>query len=219
MVAGDLERLARDKGLESELSVLRERFTDAEKEALIADGALIYTPLGESINTQKYSRAEEEKPSFAYITSNENRLIAVPSKKIEIAIYPDPEEAFVPGSFSQRLANQEQIVADDAAVLRVRLGQEGLGQIIPDEASTVTDIVFQHEEATGQWLLGSEHAAAQGLNYVYTRTKNPVHSPGSLVAIVGFAEPVNGVYVHNWLRDLGNRYIGVLRMVVPIETK
>ncbi|KKQ95123.1 MAG: hypothetical protein A3C27_00750 [Candidatus Levybacteria bacterium RIFCSPHIGHO2_02_FULL_39_36] len=198
---------------------IRESFTDVEREALIADGALIYTPLGETITAQKDSRAKKGKPSFAYLTTSENRLVAVPSRKVEIAIYPAPERAFVPDSFSKGVEGQDKAVAVDAVELRQRLGQEGLGQIIPGEASTVTDIVFQHEEATGQWLLGSEYAAAQGLNYVYTRTKNPTNSTGSDVAYVGDAGPGYGVFVDHWGRGSGRRDIGVLRMVVPIETK
>src|SRR3990167_6181704 len=177
---------------------IRESFTDVEREALIADGALIYTPLGETITAQKDSSAKKGKPSFAYLTTSENRLVAVPSRKVEIAIYPAPERAFVPDSFSKDVMGQDKAVAVDAVELR-----QGLGQIIPDEASTVTDIVFRHEEATGKWLLGSEYAAAQGLNYVYTRTKNPVNSSGSLVALVGGAEPVGWVHVRHWLRDNG----------------
>ena len=208
-----------EKAQPSELSVLRESFTDVEREALIADGALIYTLLGETITAQKDSRAKKGKPSFAYLTTSENRLVAVPSRKVEIAIYPAPERAFVPDSFSKDVKGQDKAVAVDAVELRQRLGQEGLGEIIPQEASTVTDIVFQHEEATGQWLFGPEYAATQGLNYVYTRTKNPTNSAGSLVAGVGLAKPDFEVRVDSWGRDDGYQHVGVLRMVVPIETK
>ncbi len=59
----------------------------------------------------------------------------------------------MPGSFNKDLKGQDKAVAEDAAELRQRLGQVGLGEIIPQEVSTVTHVVFQHEEATGQWLL------------------------------------------------------------------
>lgn len=201
------------------LRIRESGFTDAEKEALKADGALLYTPLGETIPAQKESRAKKDKPGFWYVAEVGDRLLALPSRQIEVAIYPAPDRAFVPNSFNKSVKQQEERVAADAAELRERLGLEGISEIIPDEASTVTDIIFQHEEATGQWLLGPKYAAAQGLSWVYTRTKNPTNVAGSYVAYVGSAYPDNGVNVHYWNRDNGNRDLGVLRLVVPIETK
>ncbi len=125
-MAADLERLARDKGLNgdtlkvpaplswlkqhklgrwvdpntyqtspvaavtpletparTEQLTLRESFTDVEKKALIANGALIYTPLGETITVQRKSRAKKGKPFFAYLSSAENRLVAVLQEKLK----------------------------------------------------------------------------------------------------------------------------------------
>jgi len=205
--------------LVTEQFALRESFTDAEREALIADGAVVYTPKGETIPAQKEDRIKKGKPSFWYVVEAGDLVSAVPSKHVEFAIYPQPDRAFVPGSFNKSIDRQEERVAADTAELRKRTGQEGISEIIPDEASTVTDIVFQHEEATGEWLLGSVYAKAQGLDWVYTRTKNTTNSTGSCVARVGGADPDSGVHVRDWYRDRGSRNVGVLRMVVPIETQ
>lgn len=203
----------------TEQLALREKFTVEEREALIADGALVYTGRGETTTAQKKSRDKKRKPSFGYLVNAGDHITAIPSRKGEVAIYPAPDKAFVPDSFGKSVELQDKVVAADALELRKRLGQEGLAEIIPNEASTVTDIIFQHEEATGEWLLGPDYAAEQNLSWVYTRTKNPTNSSGSDVARVGGASPVDGVSVIVWGADDGNDYLGALRMVVPIETR
>lgn len=202
-----------------EALTLRERFTDAEREALIADGALVYTPTGETITAQRESQAKKGKPAFRYVVEAGERVLAVPSRQVEVAIYPAPDRFFVPGSFNKNVKQQDELVAQDAADLRKGLGLEGVDELIPNEASTLTAITFQHLDATGKWLFGQEYAAAQGLSYVYGRTKNPTNSAGSFVAFVGGANPGYGVSVDGWRRDDGVHCVGAVRMVVPIEIK
>ena len=201
-----------------EALTLREKFTDAEKEALIADGALIYTLRGETITAQRESQAKKGKPAFRDVVEGGDRTLVIPSRQIEIAIYPAPDKFFVSGSFTRNVREQEALVAADAGDLRKRLGK-GLGEMIPDEASTFTDITFQHLDATGDWLFGQRYAEAQGLSRVYGRTKNPTNSSGSSVANVGAANPDRGLHVGRWPRDYGDRSVGAVPIVVPIETK
>lgn len=195
--------------------VLRERFTPEEKQDIEAKGGLIYLPTGLTIRAQRKAQNAKNKPSF-YLTSETDRLLAVPSRQIEVAIFPAPEDFFVPGSFNQNVATQESMAAEDAK----RLGLPNVTQIVPNEASTLTEVVFQHVDATGKWLLGLEYAAAQDLRDVYARTKNPTNSTGSRVTVVGYAGPELGMRVGGWWhRDRGNHRVGAVRMVVPIETK
>lgn len=201
----------------TEQLVLRERFTDEEKEALRNDGAVIYLLHGETILSQKESQRAKGKPSFGYVVDAGERLLALPSRKIEVAIYPDPEKFFVPGSFNKSVKKQEEKVMQDARELRLRLNLSAVTEIIPDEAATLSEIGFQHLDATGVWLFGKEYAVAQGLDWVYGRTKNPTNASGSIVAYVGNAYPDSGLDVGGWRRDDGLHSVGALRLVVPIE--
>ena len=193
----------------------REKFTAKERKAIEAKGGLVYTSTGLTILAQGESQARKGKPSFRYITEGGDQLLRAPSMKTQIAIFPVPSESFVPGSFGKDLPIQERMAAEDAK----RLGLPNVTQIIPNEASTLTGIVFQHLEATDEWLFGQEYANAQDLDYVYARTKNPTNSSGSNVAGVGSARPVHGVYVDDFPRDHGRRNLGAFRLVVPIKTK
>jgi len=199
----------------AEQLVIRERFTEEEKEALRNNGAVIYTLRGETIQSQKEAQNAKGKPSFGDIIDAGKRLLAVPAKQCQVAIFPTPDEFFVPGSFNKNTQTQERLAAEDAK----RLGLESVTQIIPDTAATLTEITFQHLDATGGWLFGEEYAAACGLEWVYGRTKNPTNSSGSHVAYVGDARPVSGLGVHDWHRGRGRRYVGAVRLVVPIENR
>lgn len=225
------ERLAREKGAPEHFSdgseiretvvaeqlVLRESFTDEEKAALINDGAVVYTLQEETVNSQKEAQQSKGKPSFGYLVDGGERLVAKPSKRIQVAIYPDPDKFFVPNSFSKSVTKQEERVAQDAQDLRQRLNLSNVTEIIPDEAATLTEIVFKHLDETGEWLFDKKYAAAQGLDWVYGRTKNPTNSSGSSVANVGDADPDDGVRVGDWARGHGDHDVGVARLVVPVE--
>lgn len=195
----------------AEQLILRERFTEEEKEALRNNGAVIYTLGGETILSQKEAQRAKRKPSFVYVVNAGERLLAVPAKQCQVAIFPAPEEFFVPCSFSKDTQTQERLAAEDAK----RLGLESVTQIIPDEAATLTEITFQHQDATGVWLFGKEYAAAQGLDWVHGRTKNPTNSSGSGVAGVGDADPDDGLIVGGWIRGDGHLLVGAVRLVVP----
>jgi|SRR3989344_2631922 len=203
----------------TEQPTLRKNFTDAEKKELIAYGARIYTPYG-TIPDQKAYRDGKGKPSFANLRDLVYPVPDATAKEVEVAIFPAPDRAFVPGSFGQNVTQLQELVAADAADLRRGLGLTGIGEIIPEDVATITGIVFLHEEATGEWLIGDKYAAAQeGLSWVFAITENPTNSSGSHVASVGYSGPKHGVHLGKCLRDEGDRHTGVLRMIVPIETQ
>lgn len=166
--------------------VLRPRFSDLERSRLLDECASIYLLSGTTIPQQREAQTAKGKPSFWYVTEGVESLLVLPSRSIEVAIFPDPERFFAPGSFDKSTARQEQIVREDAQKqLQARLGLPGVTQIVPDEAATLTDLTFQHLDATGKWLFGPEYAQAQGLSWVYGRTKNRTNKIGSCVAGVG----------------------------------
>lgn len=191
-------------------------FTDQEKQALLKDGAHFIDLTGETI--------EDEQGSgrlFGYIINGGDRLLKAPSINAQVAIYTDPKRFFVPNSGNKDLAAQEKLVEKDGQELRERLGlkDEGVDVIIPDQASTLTELTFKYLDETtqkgkGVWLFGPDYAAAQGLSFVYGRTKNPVNESGSYVADVGDARPGRGVFVSDWLRGYGFDNVLVVRLVV-----
>lgn len=215
-----------DSGVVLELPVeARSTFTDSEREALITDGAIIYTATGKSIEAQKEAQTSKNQPSFWDMSGGASaagdRLLAVPSRRVDIAIYPEPERFFVPGSFNKTLEEQEELVAQDTRDLRKRLNKGSIGVIIPTEASTLTDIVFQHFNETRRWLLGYRYAETQGLNRVYVRTKNPIPMDyfEERVACVGISSPDNGMDIRSWPSNKGYDNLGAARLVVPTENQ
>lgn len=198
---------------------LRDCFSAEEKRALKEDGAVVYKLDGRTILEQETARERAGRPAFWYVVSAPDNLLGSPSRKIEVAIYPDPGKFFVPDSFGKDTDTQERLVKADAEVLRQRTGLQEVTQIITDEAATLTGLVFQHEAATGVWLFGPEYAKAVGKDWVYGRTKDPTNIGGSGVAGVGCAGSGHGVSVSDWLRAVGGDGVGSPRLVVPLANR
>ena len=193
-------------------------FTDQETKALIKDGAFILDlTTGNTIEDQ-----EGAGRLFRYIyRGGGDRLLKLPSIITQVAIYPDPQKFFIPNSVNKNLSAQEKLAEIDGRDLRKRLGlkDEGVDVIIPEQASTLTEVTFKYLDETtkkgkGVWLFGEEYASFEGLNWVYGRTKNPVNESGSVVAFVGGAHPDYGVYVNFWDAGHGRGILRVVRLVV-----
>ena len=185
-------------------------FTDQEKEALRKDGAAIFSLIGETIKDQVSARRLfREVPNGVY------RLLNLPSIKTEVAIFSDPNKFFVSNSGNKDLLTQENLARQDGQELRERLGlkDDGVDVIIPDQASTLTELTFKYLDETtkkgeGVWLFGKDYG------YLYGVTKNSVNKSGSEVAIVGNADRDRGVHVYDWYRGKGDARIHVVRLVV-----
>lgn len=191
-------------------------FTNEEERALIKDGAHFIDLDGETIEGQQTA-----KRLFRHESDEGDRLLKLPSIKARVAIYTDPKRFFIPNSGNKDLPTQEKLAQKDGRKLRKRLGlkDDSLVVIIPDQASTFTGLIFKYlDETTKQgkpvWLFGSEYASAQGLSWVYGRTKNPVNESGSFVAYVGYAGPDLSVVVRSWGAGRGRDFIRVVRLVV-----
>jgi len=189
-------------------------FIDQEKEALVKDGAAILDlEVGATIEGQ-----QEAGRLFRYVNyggDGGDRLLKSPSIIAQVAIYPAPERFFIPNSGNKDLPTQEQLAKEDGQELRKRLGLEddSVDVIIPDQASTFTELTFKHLDETtqkgkGVWLFGNEYGN------LYGRTKNPVNESGPHVAHVGGAIPDHGVAVSHWRAAHGSVYVHVVRLVV-----
>lgn len=186
--------------------------TDQEQERLIKDGAFILDLItGNTIEDQ-----EGAGRLFRYIyREGGDRLLKLPSIITQVAIYPDPEKFFIPNSGSKNLPTQEELAKKDGQELRERLGlkDDSLDVIIPDQASTLTEVTFRYLDETTKkdkavWLFGPNYG------YLYGRTKNPVNDSGSLVANVGNARPGHGIGVSGWSAGGGHEGLHVVRLVV-----
>lgn len=195
------------------------RFSDEEKRALKEDKALVYGLEGTTIAAQRELRTAEGKPSFYFVLDAGDRLVGRPSRLSEVAIYPQTDKFFIPGTENKDLATQERMVQKDADDLRKRLGQEGIDVVIPEEAATLTEVTFKHLEETGEWLFGKKYTRAHKLDFIYGRTKNPTNESGSHVAHVGGADPDDGLDVFDWHRGYGDDFLLAVRLVVPRETR
>lgn len=187
-------------------------FTNEEERALKEDGAHFIDLTGETIEGE-----QEAGRLFRYITNGGDRLLKLPSIKTRVAIYPDLKRFFIANSGNKDLQTQEKLAKKDGEELRARLGlkDDSLDVIIPDQASTLTELTFKYLDETGVWLFGEEYASVQGLSWVYGRTKNPVNKSGSHVASVGRASPDGGgVFVSVWDVDGGSVDLLVVRLVV-----
>lgn len=185
-------------------------FSGKAKEALIKDGALIYSLTGQTIKAQREIQRGKGMPSFYYVANGGERLVGRPSRLPEVAIYPDPEKFFIPNTAGKDLETQEALALEDANKLRGRLNQSGIDVVIPEEAATLTELTFKHLDETGIWLFGEIYS------YFYARTNNPTNESGSGVANVGPARPVYGLDVSSWGREGGRDYLRVVRLIVPV---
>lgn len=192
------------------------RFTDEEKKALVDDGAVLYLPIGETIQAQKAAKRPLWYVNEGYKEGGKNRLTEFPSRAIEVAIYPDPERFFVPDSFSKTTDQQIALVEQDAHALRERLGLPNIGETLP-EASEATEVLFKHFDATNVRILGQDYQKNGAWSYI--RTITPINKEGSYVAYVGFWYAVIGLYVYDWYRDYSGVNIHAARWVVPTGTR
>lgn len=197
----------------AERSLERRSFTAKEEKVLKGDGAILLSPLGQAIPSQREDQRQKGKPSFYYVTNAQDGLLDRPSRLAQVAIYPDPDRFFVPGTAGKDLATQERLASDDGESLRQRLGLPRIDVEIPEEAATLTGVTFDYLDQTGEWLFGSKYG------YLYGRTKNPTNRDGSDVACVGDANPGGGLDVDDFDRGSGDDNVQVVRLVVPSGNK
>ncbi|MBI2028029.1 MAG: hypothetical protein HYT07_00330 [Candidatus Levybacteria bacterium] len=197
--------MLRSRGADIPLPSEFRQFTDREKESLKNDGAIIYELNGETILDQM-----NKGRLFGYVARGGNRLLRVPSLRTQVAIYLDPEKFFISNSNKELLA-QEKLAERDSQELRDKLGFDSLTVIIPNQASTLTELAFKHLDETGVWLFG------RGYSYLYGRTNNPVNETGSNVAHVGNSNPSNGISIGYWPSRNGSRWVYVVRLIVAIR--
>ncbi|MBI2049503.1 hypothetical protein HYT32_01125 [Candidatus Roizmanbacteria bacterium] len=183
-------------------------FTDQEKEALKNDGAVIYELSEETIEDQ----LRAGKP-ISLTKDIGDRVLKLPSMSGEVAIYPSPIKFYIPDSRNKTLQNQEELAKRDSRQLRRRLGHDSLTVIIPEQASTLTQIAFKHYDETGVWLF-HESIYYTNIRGVYGRTKNPVNSTGSKTADVGHLDTEEGFRVRSLIRNYGSRNTLVVRVIV-----
>lgn len=189
-------------------------FTDETRAALIRDGAFIYLPTGETISGQKNDGRLFWYVDGGFIADGRNRLTEFPARRIEVAIYPDPQRFFVPNSSDQPTGAQIALLAKDTQALRERLGRADIDQILP-EAPEVTEVIFRHLDLLGVYLLGPNDN-----DYIWhMRTNTPTNKEGSRLAYVGYFTAELGLGVDDWGRDAGYGMIGAARWIVPQGAK
>lgn len=133
-------------------------FTDDEKEALLKDGAFVYLPEGKTISDQARGKelfwgplgriancshkiSDDVLENLRRQNTNKSfrRVLAFPSRKLEVAIYPDPERFFVPQSFHKLTMKQDELMEQDAESLRQELGLKGITMWRPEVAYLIQD--------------------------------------------------------------------------------
>lgn len=203
---------------ETEPPTIFRTFTEQEREILLADGAVLYLPTGKTINDQRAAGREFWYVAPGFMEEGKNRLTEFPSRRIEVAIYPAPERFFVPGSFDKTMGQQDEASREDAKELRKRLGLKGI-EIVRPEASEVTEVMFEHFDATRVRLLGEEYREQAAGHWPYIRTNTPTDKSGSCYVWVGSFDPNDGPDVDVWLGDDHLVFLGVARWVVPMDDR
>lgn len=218
---------------ELNLSMFRDKFTPEERRILEKYGARIYTLTGRPLSEQKESRRKQGEPSFVVVIKDMNEytrgkipsfvyvnedclgdLINTPSWRGQVAIFPRPEAFLITTSIGADLSTQRKLLSLDVAYIREIPHLINTTEIIPS-VSTVTEIVLQHHEATGKWLLDKKYAP-QGYSSVFCRTNNEVNLnlyPASI--FVGNAHPDYGVQIYCADKNWEYLNVGVMRLVVP----
>lgn len=170
-------------------------------------GASIYTLTGKTI--RDYIRAG--RPVQYSVTCE--GIVGLPSRLIEVAIFPDPVEFFVPGTDEKSAEEQRALVEKDSYTLL----SEGLGlervKLGFGSAADLTELFFRHFD---EGLLRGEDWRLFGREYgnLSSRTQTPIDELGSDFAVVGGYSPVNGLWVSGLGGD-GFRGVRVIRLVVP----
>lgn len=183
-------------------------WSDEEKEVLLRDGAVVYLPIGETISRQIQLESPFCYVAHGFVIDGKNRLTDLPSRPIEVAIYPDPKRFFVESTFDESKVWQEVRLREDCDELRKRIGLENLDEILP-EASEVTELAFRHFRETQGRLFGKDYS------YRWMRTNTPIDKWGSLFAGVGNWREVDGLLINDW-PGIGSHYgLGAARWLVP----
>lgn len=138
----------------STLAIGRE-FGQQETEVLLQDGALIYPSTGLSMFAQYKQGFPIDETWYQYVGIA--KIAAVRSQVTQIALYPDPDKFYIPNSENKTLTEQELLAEQESALLRQRLGVDGLIIPIPANSATLTEIISRHQMATGEILLGKKY--------------------------------------------------------------
>lgn len=210
-IAGRTRRIAQleQTGVETENYILLP-YTDAEKEILIADGAAVYLLEGQSIGSQRrggrrfWSDWHEGHP-----------IEDLTSRIYEVAIWPDPEKFFVPGTFNKSKPKQEELIRADGQKIQARLGIPMFTEILPG-APEGTEVMFRHFDKTGVRLLGENYMTKEKY-WSYMRTNTPTDESGSDVAVVGSFRADYGPNVDRWYAREGLPNLGAARWGVKIK--
>lgn len=199
-------------------------FTDEERKALLEVRAIkprFYLPTGETIRGQLGSRRLDVYPEGYTEEDGTNRLRDFPARRIEVAIWADPEnpeEFFVRGSFNKSTDQQDRLRVKEAEDLSKGPGLSGVTMIRP-EAPEVTEVMFKHLDETGVRLLGEEWIDKKNDYWRYIRTSTPTNKPGSLVADVGYFRADDGPDVSDDPVGEGDPHLGDARWVVPNRSR
>ncbi len=197
-------------------------FTDEQKEALNdlrETKPYFYLPEGQTLGLQKTRRRMTVYPAGYEEEEGTNRLWDFPSRRIEVAIWANPErpeEFFIPHSFSQTADQQDRLRDKEIEVLRKKPGLDGV-TIIRPEVSEATEVMFTHFDKTDIRLLG-EAWVKNGL-WRYIRTNTPTTKSGSFLAFVGAFFAGSGPNVYDRRRDGGGAFLGDAFWVVPNRTR
>lgn len=183
-------------------------FSEGAREAIENADGMIYEKKGESIEDQKNA----ERPFSVGIGYKHlpDHVRETPSTYGQVAIFPNPQEFFVPRSFWLPVQAQLKLVAQDAASLRQRLGVEDIDEVIPEVAADLTDITFQHFDKTGQKLF---EAFPLEFDPHFGVTQMPMSSLH--IVSVGEFRDIYGIDVRGVTAENGAPGAGAVRWVVP----
>lgn len=195
--------------MSKEKLIANKGWSNEEVMTLIMDGATTYYPTGETVRSQILAEKKLCYQLGSYKINGRDRLLDWPSRSLEVAIYPDPDRFFVPGSLNQAKCKQKMLIETDVTKLRKRLGMENIDIIFP-EASEAIEVFFQHYEAVGMRLLGRDY------NFLWMRTAtftNNVH-PRRFARVGAWAD-AGTLYIRDWFANRGLPDLGVARWIVP----
>lgn len=199
--------------LPEHIIVVESQFTRVERKRLKDDGAYPHLLVGETIGLQR-----EGGRRFWSTWHKGQPIEALASRVMEVAIYPEPERFFVPGTFNKPAAEREALVKQDGEDLRNRLKLPGIDEVVP-QAPEATEVLFKHLDKTGIYLLGEDYRDTETSYYLYMGTKTPTNKEGSNFALVGRFVVGDGPRVDYF--PVGGSYpgLGGARWVVKKGTK
>lgn len=164
-----------------------------------------------------------KKPFWGFKNRDNPDFMNLVSRPTQIAIFPEPQDFYVPESNNLHLDQQRELLAvDEIEVVKKKMGIGGLRLIMGDVA-THTGLVFAYFDRSEPtdvmfaFLYRSDGIRLHGADYDYRYARTETPTVGSRVACVGVFKKIAGLSVYDGHAGEGFRGVWAVRLGAPVQ--